>query len=423
MPLNLPARACGIDFGTSNSTVGWLRPGEETLLPLEDGKITLPSVVFFNTEERRPVFGRLALHEYLEGYEGRLMRSLKSLLGSKLLKSETTVLGSALPFKDLLGFFIGELKARAEAIADRPFEQVVLGRPVFFVDDDPEADQEAENTLIAVASKLGFKDISFQYEPIAAAFDYESGIEREELVLIVDIGGGTSDFSLVRLAPERRSVADRQSDILATGGVHIGGTDFDKQLSLAGVMPLFGYGSRMKSDAPMPTSTHLNLATWHTINAVYSAQSQRQLQSMRYDIVDPTGIDRLFKLIERREGHWLAMEVEESKIALTEQATRPIDLGRIESNLSADLTRPLFENAIEPLLERVRASITDLLKQAGISLEQVDTLFFTGGSSGIPALRQSVAAMLPNARHVEGNTFGSIGTGLAIEAYKRYGTV
>lgn len=423
MPLNLPARACGIDFGTSNSTVGWLRPGEETLLPLEDGKITLPSVVFFNTEERRPVFGRLALHEYLEGYEGRLMRSLKSLLGSKLLKSETTVLGSALPFKDLLGFFIGELKARAEAIADRPFEQVVLGRPVFFVDDDPEADQEAENTLIAVASKLGFKDISFQYEPIAAAFDYESGIEREELVLIVDIGGGTSDFSLVRLAPERRSVADRQSDILATGGVHIGGTDFDKQLSLAGVMPLFGYGSRMKSDAPMPTSTHLNLATWHTINAVYSAQSQRQLQSMRYDIVDPTGIDRLFKLIERREGHWLAMEVEESKIALTEQATRPIDLGRIESNLSADLTRPLFENAIEPLLERVRASITDLLKQAGVSLEQVDTLFFTGGSSGIPALRQSVAAMLPNARHVEGNTFGSIGTGLAIEAYKRYGTV
>jgi hypothetical chaperone protein len=241
-------------------------------------------------------------------------------------------------------------------------------------------------------------------------------------VLIVDIGGGTSDFSLVRLAPGRRNLADRHDDILATGGVHIGGTDFDKQLSLAGVMPLFGYGSLMKSDAPMPTSTHLNLATWHTINAVYSAQSQRQLQSMRYDIVDPTGIDRLFKLIERREGHWLAMEVEESKIALTDQAARPIDLSRIETELSADLTRSLFENAIEPLLERVRGSISQLLNQAGVSLEQVDTLFFTGGSSGIPALRQSVAAMLPNARQVEGNTFGSIGSGLAIEAHKRYGS-
>ncbi|WP_339906303.1 Hsp70 family protein [Pseudomonas guineae] len=421
MTLSTPARACGIDFGTSNSTVGWLRPDAETLIPLEDGKITLPSVVFFNMEERRPVYGRLALQEYLEGYEGRLMRSLKSLLGSKLLKSETTVLGSALPFKDLLGFFIGELKKRAETAADRPFEEVVLGRPVFFVDDDPVADFEAQNTLVAVAHKLGFKDVSFQYEPIAAAFDYESGISQEELVLIVDIGGGTSDFSLVRLAPERRNVVDRSSDILATGGVHIGGTDFDKQLSLAGVMPLFGYGSKMKSAAPMPTSTHLNLATWHTINAVYSAQSQRQLQSMRYDIVDPTGIDRLFQLIERRDGHWLAMQVEDSKIALTEQDARPIDLGRLEPGLIAELTRELFEAAIEPLLERVRASITQLLGDAGVSVAQVDTVFFTGGSSGIPALRQSVAAMLPNARHVEGNTFGSIGNGLAIEAQKRYG--
>lgn len=197
MSFSTPARACGIDFGTSNSTVGWLRPGQDSLLTLEDGKITLPSVIFFNTEERRPVYGRLALHEYLEGYEGRLMRSLKSLLGSKLLKSETTVLGSALPFKDLLGFFIGELKKRAEAQAERAFEEVVLGRPVFFVDDDPAADQEAQNTLVAVAHKLGFKDVSFQYEPIAAAFDYESNLDREELVLIVDIGGGTDRKSVV----------------------------------------------------------------------------------------------------------------------------------------------------------------------------------------------------------------------------------
>lgn len=421
MSLSTPARACGIDFGTSNSTVGWLRPGGETLIPLEDGKITLPSVVFFNLEERRPVYGRLALHEYLEGYEGRLMRSLKSLLGSKLLKSETAVMGSALPFKDLLGFFIGELKKRAETLAERPFEAVVLGRPVFFVDDDPLADQEAENTLITVAQKLGFKDVSFQYEPIAAAFDYESTIEREELVLIVDIGGGTSDFSLVRLAPERRQQAERQDDILATGGVHIGGTDFDKQLSLAGVMPLFGYGSRMKSDAPMPTSMHLNLATWHTINMVYSAASQRALQSMRYDILDPTGIDRLFKLIEQRAGHWLAMQVEDSKIALTEHQQHPIDLQRIEAGLVAELTRSLFEDSVAPLLERIRSSVAALLADAGVGLEQVDTVFFTGGSSGVPALRQSVAALLPNARHVEGNTFGSIGSGLAIEAKKRYG--
>lgn len=203
--------------------------------------------------------------------------------------------------------------------------------------------------------------------------------------------------------------------------MHIGGTDFDKQLSLAGVMPLFGYGSRMKSDAFMPTSYHLNLATWHTINALYAQKTQLALQNMRYDIVDASGIDRLFSLIEQRAGHWLAMQVEESKIALSEQAVRPVDLSRVEPGLVAELTRPLLESAIEPLLRRIRASLGKLLADAGVGAEQVDTLFFTGGSSGVPALRQSVAAMLPAARSVEGNTFGSIGSGLAIEARKRYG--
>ncbi|KMM79484.1 Hsp70 family protein [Pseudomonas deceptionensis] len=416
-----PARACGIDFGTSNSTVGWLRPGVETLIALEDDKITLPSVVFFNIEERRPVYGRLALHEYLEGYEGRLMRSLKSLLGSKLIKHDTSVLGTAMPFKDLLGLFIGQLKKRAEDTAGRDFEEVVLGRPVFFVDDDPLADQEAENTLTDVARAIGFKEVSFQYEPIAAAFDYESTIEREELVLIVDIGGGTSDFSLVRLSPERRGMDNRQDDILATGGVHVGGTDFDKQLSLQGVMPLFGYGSRMKSGAYMPTSHHMNLATWHTINSVYAQKTQIALNSMRYDIVDTGGIDRLFKLIEQRAGHWLAMEIEETKIELTHNENRHVALDRVEPGLSVDLSRAMFEAAIDNQLERIRNSVTNLLNSAGVGVEQVDTVFFTGGSSGIPALRQSVSAMLPNANHVEGNIFGSIGSGLAIEAKKRYG--
>jgi hypothetical chaperone protein len=416
-----PARACGIDFGTSNSTVGWLRPGMESLIALEDDKITLPSVVFFNIEERRPAYGRMALHEYLEGYEGRLMRSLKSLLGSKLIKHDTSVLGTAMPFKDLLGLFIGELKYRAEVTAEREFDEVVLGRPVHFVDDDAAADQEAEDTLVEVAHKIGFKEVSFQYEPIAAAFDYESTLEREELVLIVDIGGGTSDFSLVRLSPDRRFIADRHDDILATGGVHVGGTDFDKQLSLQGVMPLFGYGSRMKSQAYMPTSHHMNLATWHTINAVYSQKSQLALGSMRYDIEDTGGIDRLFKLIEQRAGHWLAMEVEETKIQLTHEESRHVALDRIQPGLSVELSRALFESAIDTLLTRVRNSVSKLLNDAGVSVDQVDTVFFTGGSSGIPALRNSVSAMLPNARHVEGNIFGSIGSGLAIEAKKRYG--
>ena len=416
-----PARACGIDFGTSNSTVGWLRPGVPALLPLEDGKPTLPSAVFFNADEESTHYGRDALQEYLEGYEGRLMRALKSLLGSNLMEGSTEVGGRALRYSDLLASFIGELKRRAEREAGRPFDQTVFGRPVFFVDDNPAADRRAQDTLEHIARQVGFREVSFQFEPIGAALHYEASLAHEELVLIADIGGGTADFSLVRLSPERRGMDNRQDDILATGGVHVGGTDFDKQLRLQGVMPLFGYGSRMKSGAYMPTSHHMNLATWHTINSVYSQKSKLALGSMRYDIEDTGGIDRLFNLIEQRAGHWLAMEVEETKIQLTNEDSRHVPLDRIEAGLSVDLSRALFESSIDSLLERVRGSVTQLLNDASVSVAQVDTVFFTGGSSGIPALRHSISAMLPNARHVEGNIFGSIGSGLAIEASKRYG--
>ena len=245
--------ACGVDFGTSNSTVGWIGSGNQqaapqrTLLALEDGKPTLPSVVFFNADDGEVRYGRAALLDYLSGYEGRLMRSLKSLLGTSLMDGQTEVAGRVLPFRLLLAQFIGEVKRRAEQQAGREFQSAVFGRPVFFIDGNPAADQLAEDTLAEVAKSVGFREIAFQYEPIAAAFDYESRIDREELVLIADIGGGTSDFSLVRLGPDRARRTERRDDILATGGVHIGGTDFDKYLSLATVMPLLGYGSQLRS--------------------------------------------------------------------------------------------------------------------------------------------------------------------------------
>ena len=193
------SNACGVDFGTSNSTVGFQRPGQPVLLPLEDGKPTLPSVVFFNADDNVVRFGRAALTDYLAGHEGRLMRSLKSLLGTSLIDSQTEVQGRALPFRELLAQFVRELKQRAEQAAGQPFTRAVFGRPVHFVDEDETADRLAEDTLREIALAAGFQDLSFQYEPIAAAFDYESGIQQEELVLIADIGGGTSDFSLVRL--------------------------------------------------------------------------------------------------------------------------------------------------------------------------------------------------------------------------------
>ncbi|WP_198115396.1 Hsp70 family protein [Massilia rhizosphaerae] len=415
------ANACGVDFGTSNSTVGWVRPGQPALLPLEDGKPTLPSVVFFNADDDQVRYGRAALADYLEGYEGRLMRSLKSLLGTSLMEGQTEVAGRALPFRQLLAHFIGEVKRRAEREAGRTFDRAVFGRPVYFVDDDAEADRLAEDTLAEVARSVGFCEIGFQYEPIAAAFDYESRIDREELVLIADIGGGTSDFSLVRLGPGRTDRADRRDDILATGGVHIGGTDFDKYLSLVSVMPLLGHGSALLSGAAVPSSYYFNLATWHTINQAYTRKSIAQLADLVRDAAEPDKLKRLQRLIDERAGHWLAMQVEEAKIALSDAPEVALDLDRLDPPESLRVGREMFTTSIAGLVDNVGATVQRLLGDAGIAPERVDTVFFTGGSSGVASLRERIAAIVPDARRVEGDLFGSIGAGLAIDAARKFG--
>ena len=415
------ANACGVDFGTSNSTVGLVRPGQSALLALEDGKPTLPSVVFFNADDEEVSYGRAALSDYLAGYEGRLMRSLKSLLGTSLIDGQTEVAGRALPFRMLLSHFIGEVKRRGELAAGHGFDSAVFGRPVFFIDDSSSADQLAEDTLAEVARAVGFKHIAFQYEPIAAAFDYESRIGREELVLIADIGGGTSDFSLVRLSPQRAAKAERRDDILATGGVHIGGTDFDKYLSLASVMPLLGYGSRMNNNSEIPSSYYFNLATWHTINLAYTKKTWTQLADVVRDAREPAKLGRLQRLIDERAGHWLAMKVEEGKIALSDTASATLELERLSPPHALTLQRHEFDAAIGHLIDSVDQTVLKLLADAGVAASAVDTVFFTGGSSGVIALRERIGALLPAARKVEGDLFGSIGSGLALDAVRKFG--
>ena len=415
-----PVAACGIDFGTSNSTAGWSRPGRHALLALEDGKLTLPSVIFFHAEDAHVSYGRAALADYLEGHEGRMMRSLKSLLGTSMMDEYTEVAGRAVPFRALLAQFIGELKRRAELAAGQEFTRAVMGRPVFFVDDDAAADQRAQDTLEDIARQAGLRDIAFQYEPIAAAFDYESQILREELVLVVDIGGGTSDFTLIRVGPERAKRAERRDDILATSGVHIGGTDFDKALSLTSMMPMLGLGSLLKSGREMPSSHYFNLATWHTINLAYTKKAWAEITELHRDAADREKMERLQSLVRERAGHWLALQVEDAKIALSNADAAQIDIGRISAGESVNLHRAELDRSIDGLVYSVEQTVARLLVDAGITVEGIDTVFFTGGSSGVPLLRERVLALTPQARCIEGDLFGSIGAGLALDAQRKF---
>jgi hypothetical chaperone protein len=412
---------CGLDFGTSNTTLGTIEGHAPVLAALETGYTTIPSAIFYEVDSA-VLIGRKAIEAYVEGAPGRLMRSLKSVLGTSLIE-ETTRLGrERVTFRNVIGYYLGAVKRRAEQATGRELRDVVHGRPVHFVDNSDDADRKAEQTLREIAREVGFDDVTFQFEPIAAALDYERQIANEEVALIADIGGGTSDFSIVRLGPRRHGNANRAEDILANDGVRVGGTDFDRQLSLGVVMPLFGFGSAMKRAAlEVPSRYFHDLATWSNINRMYEPRVMTELRQVRHEAREPALLDRLVRVVEEQRGHTLAMEVEEAKIALSDARQADIPLEWVAPGLNAAIARSDLVGHTRQLAERIAARVKICLAQARLSASDIDAVFLTGGSVRLAHVRKAITKAVPSARIVEGDTFGAVGKGLTLEALRRYG--
>jgi len=412
-------KVCGIDFGTSNSTVSILENGASRLIALEGSAPTIPSAVFWDSDGAPPEFGRAAIAAYTEGWDGRLMRGLKSTLGSSLIHEKTRVGNRALAFTDILSSFFGHLRDKLDEVQPGT-RHAVLGRPVHFVDDDAEGDDAAQDVLHAIARDNGFDHVAFQFEPIAAALHYESSVQGEELVLIVDIGGGTSDFSILRVSPAGRTKANRDSDILASHGIRVGGTDFDRLLSVAQVMPALGLGSLINNGKnPMPLHYYYDLATWHRINTLYAGRALIELKEIRFDADEPLVLDRLIRVIEERTGHSIAMAVETAKIELSYTLATPIYLTEF-IGLDTGATRAMFDAVVTKPVVRITEAIAVVLAQAGVDAGQIGTVFMTGGSSSLPVVQTAVRACLPGVRVATGDLLGSVGTGLALDAARRF---
>jgi hypothetical chaperone protein len=417
---------CGLDFGTSNSTVACQIQGRTELAPVEGESRTLPSSVFFDFGDGSVSFGRAALACYADGVEGRLMRSLKSVLGGSLMDETTRIKSRVYTFKEIIGLIVARLKASAELAAGDGVAKAVLGRPVHFVDDNPAADRAARDALEEIARAQGFTEIEFQYEPIAAALAYEQTVECEQYALIADIGGGTSDFSIVRVSPEGRLRADRGQDVLANKGVHIGGTDIDRLLSLRAVMPLLGLNSERRGDfgakiLPVANAFFVDLATWHRINLLYTPKVARELQSMLRHSLSPKLIERLIAVVESRRGHSIALSVETAKIALSTRTSAAIDLTDIERDFVVETNRDILRAAIDDRLDALTRTLDDTLAAAGLTGERIDAVFLTGGSTAIPAVRAVATARTPRAKIVEGDLFGAVGLGLGLDARRKFG--
>lgn len=410
----------GIDFGTTNSTGGVVRDGAVSMVDLGDGSAAAPTVLFFDAEAKKFSVGSRADAALRGGAAGRYMRSLKTYLGRK--DKVVTRLGSReYALEDLIAVILSDFRAALENAAGEPVKTVVLGRPVRFNDDDDALDRRAQERLEQAAKTAGFIDVSFQYEPIAAALAYEATVKAEELIVVADIGGGTSDFSIVRVGPDRQG-RDRRDDILGNHGAYIGGDNFDASVIDAFVAPQMGKGSLFRSMGkrlPFPVHYFTWLSRWHLFNNLLERRNLNELRSLLKVSEEPEKVGRLIELAENQLFFEFSGLVESAKKALSTSETALLDMEIFTDAFQLAVPRSEFEDNAEPLTAGIIHALHESLRQAGVAPEAVDRVFLTGGTTLVRAVKQGFVDVFGPARIVHTDVFTSVGYGLVRDAMTR----
>lgn len=416
--------AIGIDFGTSNSGYAIATDdGAVRLAPFErvtdpGTADTAPTVLFFPDYERDIHFGHHAIGRYLHvGLEGRFVQSMKTFLPMKSFNG-TAIRGRPFDIEELVATFLRRFVAAAEqhfGVKTQDLD-LVMGRPARF-SEDPEADALAEVRLREGARRAGLTRFQFLIEPVAAALAYEAQIDRDETVLVADLGGGTSDFTLMRVGPSQRGLTDRRPSILASRGIPIAGDKIDAEIVRLALLPLFGLGSDYLAFTDRATVPHWifnRLLQWNHVSFLKSKDTLEFLRLVHKTSNDKKAIGRLLELVESDQGFLLFRAVERAKRALATQATARIEDEAAALAVDAEITRADFEAATAPLVDRIHATAMETLTAADVSPERVDAVFMTGGTSLLPQVRERFIGSFGEAKLRGGNTFTSVAVGLAL---------
>lgn len=415
----MPTDTLAVDFGTSNSAAAILSDGEVRRIPIEAGADTLPTAVFF-APKGPMLIGQTAAEALIDGEEGRYMRALKSALGLPLLQEKRLLGGKRRSIAEVIAAFLAELKSRAEAASGQRFRRALSGRPVRFHTNDPEKDAQAEADLAWCYRAAGFEAAAFLPEPAAAALaTHRLGAKTaraEALGLVVDIGGGTSDFSVFRSAGDR-------AEILANHGLRLGGVTFDRSVSIRHAMPLLGLGGQLRREMgdgllPVPPAFFNELASWAKIPFLYTPETRRMAAEMARDAVEPEKLRRLAAVLEQQLGHELAFAVERGKIAANEGAATAragvIDMGFIEPGLGAAVTPESLDAALFENRATLRAAAAETLRLAGVSAAAVDRIVLVGGSSLMRFVPEEMQTLCPGAALQRSEAFTAVVDGLAL---------
>lgn len=354
-------------------------------------------------------FGQQALTDYLqEPDEGYYIKSPKSFLGATGLLPQQSEL-----FEDIVAAMMSNIKRLTEASLGRSVSQTVIGRPINFQGlRGEESNRQAIDILTKAAKRVGFKEVEFQFEPVAAGFEYEAGLSQETRVLVVDIGGGTTDCSMLLMGPKQAASLDRSADLLSHSGERVGGNDFDIAFALKGLMPSFGLDSLLKSGKPIPANSFwqsVSINNIHNQTEFYGAANTRLLEQLIRDAEQPELVSRLLKVQKNKLSYRVVNAAEQSKIALTDFTEQLVDLSDIDKGLSIALDRADFASACNRELSAITTLMNDAIRQAGCAPEVV---FVTGGTAKSPVLNDFLRQQFKDTPIVIGDHFGSVTAGL-----------
>jgi hypothetical chaperone protein len=424
--------AVGFDFGTTNSSVALLNERSEVELAsfssLGTQRESFRSVLYFEQSRseqglRRThgLTGPAAIEHYLQAEEkGRLVQSLKSHLSSRSLTG-TEVFGRRYRLEDLIARMLGDIRKHAAKQFEKPIRYAMVGRPVRFVGSESPADDDfAVSRLREAFFAAGFERVDFELEPVAAACAYESTLDHDELILIGDFGGGTSDFSLLRVGPGVRRHGRSPQDLLGNSGVGLAGDAFDARIVRKLVSPALGSNSEARSLnkvlPAVPAWIYANLERWHYLSFLRTNNVREILKSARIRALEPEKIQALITLIDEDLGYQLHQAVQLVKFELSRSDSAEFRFQDGGMDLRIPVTRREFESWIKDDLQAIEDSIDGLLKTTGIDPLEVDRVFLTGGSSFVPAVRRIFETRFGKDRIRGGNEFTSVAHGLALRA-------
>lgn len=408
----------GIDFGTSNTAAAVLVGGRSHLIEVELGRTSMPTSVFLDYERKVTTYGSVANTALIDGREGRFMRALKSVLGTPLMRERRQIAYEQMTLIEVVARFLRTVRERAEASTGATFNTALSGRPVRFHSSSDERNAQAEIDLRDAYLMAGFDDVSFMFEPEAAALS-AGPLEAGKLGLIVDIGGGTSDFSVFARSGD-------ETNIITSYGVRVGGTDFDKAISIAQVMPLLGHGAELKNEMgdgrhTAPKAIFYELASWEKIAFLYTPETRRLAARFHKLGVQQKLFKRLHDVLELELGHDIAFAVEAGKIRANagDAGDAAIDLRIVEKQLWARMTAGDLGGILSDHAATIRAAAKETLRLANISQDQIGQVVFVGGSSLMQVVEATMVDLFPQAVLERTEAFTAVADGLAIAAARR----